>query len=55
MHEYYVVGLLKKVERGLLVARMEAAAKDRRKDGLVYGGVTFDDWGYQRHDFINCT
>jgi hypothetical protein len=46
---------LRPIERKLLMDRMQAAAGPERRPGtaLTYNGVTFDDWGYDNHQYIN--
>jgi hypothetical protein len=47
---------LKDVERKLLIARMETSVDltdERTPTSLGYSGVTLDNWGFDRHEFIN--
>jgi hypothetical protein len=47
---------LRTVERKLLTERMEIAANPTRRrlsSAHTYCGVTFDDWGYENHRYIN--
>jgi hypothetical protein len=43
------------IERQLLTERMQTAIGPelRTSTALGYGGVTFDDWEYQSHDYVN--
>jgi len=47
---------LREVERATLLRRMEAAGtpfEPHHADSLTYCGITFDQWDYDRHEFIN--
>jgi len=47
---------LRKVEQDLILRRMQIAGshlEERKPNCLTYCGVTFDDWQYDRHQFIN--
>jgi hypothetical protein len=49
-------GQLKEVERMQLIARMETSVNptdERKPNCLSYGGITFDDWKFDRYEFIN--
>jgi hypothetical protein len=47
----------KPIVRKLLLDRMLVAGaslvEKRKSDCLTYGGVTYDQWDYDRHEFIN--
>ncbi|ABD88376.1 hypothetical protein [Rhodopseudomonas palustris] len=46
---------LRSIERKLLTERMQAAIEPERRPSAAYTycGVTFDDWGYEDHEYIN--
>jgi hypothetical protein len=47
---------LREVERTTLLRRMQAAGtpfEPHHAHGLTYCGITFDQWDYDRHEFIN--
>ena len=47
---------LRKVEQGLLLRRMQVGGspmEERKSNCLTYCGVTFDDWKYDHHEFVN--
>jgi hypothetical protein len=46
---------LRPIERKLLTERMQTAMGPERRasTALTYGGVTFDDWGYENHYYVN--
>jgi hypothetical protein len=49
-------GELKGVERRQLITRMETSINptdERKANCLGYGGITFDDWKFDRYEFIN--
>jgi hypothetical protein len=46
---------MRPIERELLKGRMQVAIGPTSRDAtaLTYAGVTFDDWGYESHRFVN--
>jgi hypothetical protein len=47
---------LRQIERDLLLQRMLTAGtpmQERKSHCLTYGGITFDQWHYERHEFLN--
>jgi hypothetical protein len=46
---------LRPIERKLLTDRKQLAVSPTRRasTALTYGGVTFDDWGYESHHYVN--
>jgi hypothetical protein len=47
---------LRETERATLLRRMQAAgtpSEPHRPDSLTYCGITFDQWDYDRHEFVN--
>jgi hypothetical protein len=48
---------MRKVERAALVRRMQTAGsptEERKSGALQYCGITFDDWDYESHHYVNC-
>jgi hypothetical protein len=48
---------MRDVERNALLRRMQSAAslfEERLSGCLTYCGITFDQWDYENHEFINC-
>jgi hypothetical protein len=46
----------KPIIRKLLMDRMQTSANllaERSSNCLTFGGVSFDQWDYERHEFVN--